>query len=49
MMDLLPHIKYQEGRIYFAGEHTSPSPTWMQGALASGNRAAQEVNNAAPV
>jgi monoamine oxidase len=48
MMDLLPHITDREGRIYFAGEHTSPSPSWMQSALASGNRAAQEVNDAAP-
>jgi monoamine oxidase len=36
-----------EGRIYFAGEHTSRWPSWMQGALESGNRAAREVNDAA--
>jgi hypothetical protein len=30
----------------FAGEHTSPWPTWMQGALHSGIRAANEVNDA---
>ena len=32
-----------EGRIHFAGEHTSPWMTWMEGALESGERAAQEV------
>ena len=36
-----------EGRIHFAGEHVSPYPGWMQGALVSGHRAAQEVNDAA--
>lgn len=35
-----------EGRIYFAGEHTSPWPAWIQGALHSGLRAASEVNAA---
>jgi len=32
-----------EGRIAFAGEHTSPWSGWMQGALESGERAAAEV------
>jgi len=32
-----------EGRIYFAGEHLSPWPGWMQGALASGLKTAHEV------
>ena len=35
-----------EGRIHFAGEHTSPWPGWMQGALHSGVRAAREVSEA---
>jgi monoamine oxidase len=35
-----------EGRIYFAGEHLSSWPGWMQGALASGLRAAREVSGA---
>ena len=43
---LLPHIARPEGRIHFAGEHASPWPGWMQGALESGNRAAKEVNEA---
>lgn len=36
-----------EGRIHFAGEHLSLAPSWMQGALASGSRAAREINDAA--
>jgi monoamine oxidase len=44
---LLPHVARPEGRIYFAGEHTSVwIDGWMQGALESGNRVAREVNSA---
>jgi monoamine oxidase len=32
-----------ESRVHFAGEHTSPWSGWMEGALWSGERAAQEV------
>jgi monoamine oxidase len=32
-----------EGGIHFAGEHLSPWPSWMQGALSSGLRAVQEI------
>ena len=32
-----------EGRIHFAGDHTSDLPGWMQGALSSGMRAASEI------
>jgi monoamine oxidase len=36
---LLPHVSRPEGRIHFAGEHTSVwIDGWMQGALESGNR-----------
>jgi monoamine oxidase len=42
---LAPHIARPEGRIHFAGEHTSPWPAWMQGAIASGLRAAGEINS----
>lgn len=45
MATLLPHIARREGRVFFAGEHTSPWFGWMQGALESGNRAAHEVND----
>lgn len=45
---LLPYVARPEGRIYFAGEHTSVwIDGWMQGALDSGNRVAREVNEAA--
>ena len=47
MSTLLPHVARREGRVFFAGEHTSPWFGWMQGALESGNRAAHEVNDAA--
>lgn len=36
--------KSVEGRIHFAGEHTSPWTGWMEGAIESGERAAREVN-----
>jgi monoamine oxidase len=45
MVALLPHIARSEGRIHFAGEHASARPGWMDGALASGNRAARAVND----
>ena len=43
MTAMLPHIANPEGRIHFAGDHTSPSPGWMNGALQSGNRVARGV------
>jgi monoamine oxidase len=47
---LLPHVSRPEGRIHFAGEHTSVwIDGWMQGALESGNRVANEVNTAAAI
>lgn len=45
MTTLLPHVARPEGRVHFAGEHASSLFGWMQGALESGNRAAQEVND----
>jgi monoamine oxidase len=44
MATLLPIAQRPEGRIHFAGEHTSAWHGWMNGALESGNRAAGEVN-----
>jgi len=44
MSTLLPIAQQPEGRIHFAGEHTSAWHGWMNGALESGNRAANEVN-----
>ena len=46
MTTLLPIAQRPEGRIHFAGEHTSAWHGWMNGALESGNRAAAEVNDA---
>ena len=36
----------REGRVWFAGEHASPWFGWMQGAIASGIKAAREINAA---
>ncbi|MCI0625217.1 MAG: FAD-dependent oxidoreductase [Acidobacteria bacterium] len=46
MTSWLPIIKQPEGRLHFAGEHTSVLPATMEGALESGIRAAREVNHA---
>jgi monoamine oxidase len=47
MSSLLPYVSRPEGRVHFAGEHTSPwIDGWMQAALESGNRVAREVNDA---
>lgn len=43
MESFLPHFAKPEGRVHFAGDHLSPWPGWMNGALQSGNRAAQEI------
>jgi monoamine oxidase len=43
---LLGRAAAPEGRVHFAGEHTSPWPCWIQGALHSGLRAAREVDSA---
>jgi len=44
---LEPYIARAEGRVHFAGEHTSPwLGGWMHSALESGERAAREINEA---
>jgi monoamine oxidase len=45
MTTWLPRIVRPEGRIHFAGEHTSIFPDTMEGAIESGLRAAHEVND----
>ncbi len=40
---LCRYVTAPEGRIYFAGEHTSLAHTWMQGALESGLRSVQQM------
>jgi len=42
-------IVQPEGRIHFAGEHTSLYHAWIQGALESGIRAAKEIHEAPQV
>jgi monoamine oxidase len=46
MQGIYPLLARPEGRLHFAGDHTSALPGWMQGALESGFRAAGEVNAA---
>ena len=46
MKTYIPSIARLEGRVHFAGEHTSNWTGWMQGALESGIRAAKEINEA---
>ena len=36
-------LRAPEGRIFFAGEYTSPWSGWMNGALESGHRTAREI------
>lgn len=43
---LFDELGKSEGKVYFAGEHTSTTRGWMEGALASGLRTAQEINQA---
>jgi monoamine oxidase len=47
MTALFPHVATVEGRIHFAGEHTSTIFT-MEGATESGVRAAREINSIRP-
>lgn len=43
--ELSPYISTPEGRVHFAGEHTSSIHGWIQGAIESGIRVAYEVND----
>ncbi|MFE5814518.1 flavin monoamine oxidase family protein [Streptomyces sp. NPDC056479] len=42
--ELLEAIRTSEGPLYFAGDHTSVKPSWIEGALESGVRAALEAH-----
>jgi monoamine oxidase len=44
---LYPHMVAPEGPIHFAGEHVSLKHVWIEGAVESGLRAAQEVHERA--
>ena len=46
-VEMREHIASREGRIFFAGEHTSTYSSWMEGALQSGKRVAEEILAAA--
>jgi monoamine oxidase len=46
MLAFYPLAATPQGRIHFAGEHTSPIPSTMEGAILSGQRAAREVSEA---
>ncbi|NET43332.1 MAG: flavin monoamine oxidase family protein [Okeania sp. SIO2B3] len=41
---LFNELSRSEGRIYFAGDHTSFTRGWLQGALESGLRAAKQIH-----
>lgn len=43
MTGWMPAIARPEGRIHFAGEHTSPWTGWMEGALRSAERVVEEI------
>ena len=44
--ELLADIAAPEGKIHFAGEHTTLKHAWIEGAIESGIRAALEVYRA---
>jgi monoamine oxidase len=46
MARFLPVLGRADGRIHFAGDHTSPTPGWMEGALQSAERVVKEINAA---
>ena len=43
-----PNLRTPEGRVFFAGEHTSTWSAWMNGAIDSGLRAAKEIRERVP-
>ncbi|NEQ28808.1 MAG: L-amino-acid oxidase, partial [Microcoleus sp. SIO2G3] len=46
---LFSELGKSEGKIYFAGDHTSKTRGWLQGALESGLNAAKEIHFAGTV
>lgn len=42
--ELSPHLSTPEGRVHFAGEHTSDYHGWIQGAIQSAIREAHTIN-----
>jgi monoamine oxidase len=47
LTEWVPELAAPEGRVHFAGEHTSLLGRTMEGALESGNRAAREIHELA--
>jgi monoamine oxidase len=45
---MLPAMRRPEGRVHFAGEHTSVWIAWMNGALESAERVVDEILRADP-
>jgi monoamine oxidase len=43
---MFPAMRQVEGRVHFAGEHTSIRAAWMNGALESAERVAAEILHA---
>ena len=43
LCELSPLLGQAEGRVHFAGEHCSPCPGWMEGALMSADRVVEEI------
>ena len=43
MTRFVPEAPIPEGRVYFAGDHTSAFPGWIEGAIQSGLRCSQEI------
>jgi monoamine oxidase len=48
MTRFLPVIGHPVGRLHFAGDHTSSTPGWMDGALQSAERVVQEISDTLP-
>jgi monoamine oxidase len=46
MASMYAAIRQADGRVHFAGEHTSPGAAWMNGALESAERVVQEILDA---
>jgi monoamine oxidase len=46
MVAFLPDLARPDGRIHFAGDHTSLLPGWIEGAIESGARVAEEIRSA---
>lgn len=46
VLELYQDVVRAEQRIHFAGEHASPWPGWIQGAIHAGHRAAREIHDA---